>query len=313
MTDKLFMGIDGGGTGMRIAIADFNLKVERVVETKPANPNLIGSEVAKQLIQRSIAQALQETGRRPEDIAAVAIGISGASNEHSCAWLIDTLAGVFPDSLLTPSSDLEIALVGALAQRHGILALSGTGSAVLGITPDGRRLRIGGWGYLLGDAGSAYWIGMQALREITEHHDQAHTTEFASSLTDLDKQILDELALARPRDLVAWLYRGQEPAPARVAGLARIVLQRAEYGDYQAVSILQRASHHLAEATQLLRQRLDYADAPIAFAGGLLERPNYLSEDLTRRLRLRERPIAKHRPVVGAALLARMEWQRANA
>lgn len=313
MTEKLFMGIDGGGTGMRIAIADFNLNVERVVESKLANPNLIGREVAKQHIQRSMAQVLQEAGRTPENIAAVAIGISGASNEHSCAWLIKTLSAVLPDSILVPSSDLEIALVGALAQRHGILVLSGTGSAVLGITPDGQRLRIGGWGYLLGDAGSAYWIGIQALREITNHHDQADTKAIASSLTDLDRQVLDELALARPRDLVAWLYRGQEPVPARVASLARIVLQCAELGDYQAVRILQRASHHLAEATQLLRQQLDYADAPIAFAGGLLDRPNYLSDDLTQRLCLRERPIAKHRPVVGAAILAKLEWQRANA
>ncbi len=313
MTEKLFVGIDGGGSGMRIAVTDFNLTVEKVFETSPANPNLIGGEAAKRHIQRSIAQTLQEIDRRPENIAAAAIGISGASNEHSRAWLIDTLSGVFPDSLLAPSSDLEIALVGALAQRHGNLVLSGTGSAAFGITPDGQRLRIGGWGYLLGDAGSAYWIGMQALRAITEHHDQADANQIAMLRTDLDKRILDALALAQPRDLAGWLYRGQEPVPARVAGLARIVLEQAEYGDLQAVSILQRASQHLAEATKLLRKRLDYPKAPIAFAGGLLDRPNYLSEDLTRRLGLRERPIAKHRPVIGAALLARMEWQRAKA
>ena len=312
MTEKLFMGIDGGGTGMRIAITDFDLNVERVEKTAPANPNLIGRDAARQHIRQSIARTLQEAGRRPENIAAVGIGISGASNEHSCEWLIETLSVVLPGSLLAPSSDLEIALVGALAQRHGILTLSGTGSAVLGIRPDGRRLRIGGWGYLLGDAGSAYWIGLQALRAITEHHDQAQPNNMASSLTDLDKRILDGLALAHPRDLVAWLYRGPAPAPARVADLARIVLQRAEDGDYQAVSILQRATHHLAEATQLVRRQLAYTEAPIAFAGGLLDHANTLSEDLTRRLNLLERPVANHKPVVGAALLARMEWQRAN-
>ena len=312
MTEKLFMGIDGGGSGLRIAITDFELKIKETMNASAANPNFIGRDAAKQHIRETIARTLQESGRTPDDIAAVAIGISGASNEHSREWLIETLASVFPNSLLVPSSDLEIALVGALAQRHGILILAGTGSAVLGIAPDGKRLRIGGWGYLFGDGGSAYWIGMQVLRQITEHHDQSATDNMAKSLTDLDCRTLHELALAHPRDLLAWLYRGRQSVAARVADLARLVLQRAECGDYQAATILQRASQQLAEQTQLLRQQLDYANAPIAFAGGLLNRRNYLSDDLTRRLGLRERPVAKFQPEIGAALLAKMEWQRAS-
>lgn len=313
MTEQLFMGIDGGGTGLRIAITDSALNVERSMVFSAANPNIIGQDAAKQHVQDTIARTLKTSGLSPDDITAVAIGISGASNEHSRDWLIDTLKPVFPVGLLVPSSDLEIALVGAFAQRNGILVLSGTGSAVLGMAPDGQRLRIGGWGYLLGDAGSACWIGMQALRQITEHHDLALTDRPTDSLTDLDRRMLGHLALGNPRDLVAWLYRNRQPVAAKVADLARLVMQRAECGDFQAITILQLASQELAAQTQLLRKQLSYANAPIAFAGGLLNHGNYLSVDLARRLGLCEIPVAKYNPAVGAALLARMEWQRANS
>ena len=310
------MGIDGGGSTLRLTIVDTNMDPVSTVTGKSVNPSLIGRDKAQALIRRSIAEVLRRADMLPQAIAAVGIGIAGASNLHSQAWLTQTIAPALPESLLIASSDLEIALVGALAQRHGILLLAGTGSAVYGVSPAGRRLQIGGWGFLLGDEGSSYWIGLQLLRHIIDEYDSG-----AVDTSDtLSCQCLQSLGIAEPRELIAWLYRAEEAPAVRVASLGKLVIDAAASVDKHATSgsktanrILNTAADKLVRQLEIMQRRLDYPDAPIAFAGGLLDKGNYLSEAVAAQLGLAERPRAKHLPVVGAALLAKMEWSAANS
>ncbi|MCY3834052.1 MAG: hypothetical protein OXG85_13640 [Chloroflexi bacterium] len=304
----LFMGIDGGGSKLRIAIANSELETRSSQTFGGANPNIIGQEAARAKVQRGISKLMQRAGLQREDITAVAIGIAGASNLHSEPWLVETVKPVLPASFLLPSSDLEIALAGALAQRRGILLLAGTGSAAYGRAPSGERLQIGGWGYLLGDEGSSYWIGIQLLKHIVNEYDSGA----GPRLTNLSKACLNALGLSQARDLVAWVYRSERAPVERVAGLAPYVLQGADAGEAQALRILRCAADHLVSQVETLRRRLSYERAPIAFAGGLLDNANALSEEVARRLALPERPTAKYPPVTGAALLAKLEWSAKN-
>ena len=305
MNEPRFLGIDGGGSGLRIAVVDARLQALETLEFGAANPGVIGHAAARQHIRGGVDGALRQSGVDARQIAAAGIGIAGASNLHSSDWLRHTLAPVLPHSLLALSSDLEIALAGALGQRHGILLLSGTGSAVFGCAPDGRQLQIGGWGYLLGDEGSGYWIGRKILRQVTEEHDRGeHPSALAGAC-------LDELGLNHARDIVGWLYGDSGTTATRVAALARIALDMAASGNADALNLLGCAANHLGRQTELMRRRLDYPHAPIAFAGGLLDKDNPLSLDVARRLDLERRPQAKHSPVIGAALLAILLWSDA--
>ncbi len=313
MKQQFFMGIDGGGTSLRIAITDGAMQVISSLKTSASNPNLVGKDQAQKHIRSAILSGLRRAEVSPQAIQSVAIGIAGASAEHSRDWLIATLEPVLPDSLLVAASDLEIALVGALAKRHGVLLLAGTGSAAFGISPAGRRLQIGGWGYLLGDPGSSYWIGRQALQQMIERYDRVGGGVDAKRDDPLFDCILQRLGISNHRLIVDWLYRSQSPPATRIADIARIVLTLAEDGNWPALNILQAAAIQLVRQTKLLLQRLDYPGAEIAFAGGLLEKDNLISMDVARRLGLDQRPIAKHPPVIGAALLAKMEWERVNA
>ena len=213
MNEPLFMGIDGGGSKLRITITDADLRSLASIERGPANPSVIGHDNARTLIRHEIADALRQARLQPQEIAAAAIGIAGASNLHSEDWLLETVEPALPDALIVPSSDLEIALVGSLGQRQGILLLAGTGSAVFGVAPGGRRLQIGGWGYLLGDEGSGYWIGSQLLRHIIARHDRGASTRDDA----LTRACMDVLGLTEPRELIAWLYRSKEAPATRVA------------------------------------------------------------------------------------------------
>ena len=169
-----------------------------------------------------------------------------------------------------PSSDLEIALVGSLGQRQGILLLAGTGSAVYGVAPGGQRLQIGGWGYLLGDEGSGYWIGSQLLRHIIARHDQG-----ASSKDDpLTCSCMEVLGLTEPRELTAWLYKSKEAPATRIASLAELVLNAvadcshmAANGSKWATTCVESAAGQLTRQVDLMRSRLNYENAPLALAG----------------------------------------------
>ena len=299
------MGIDGGGSKLRVAIVDANLEASCHSLTAGAvNPSIVGRDTARERIQEGILRAVRLAKIRRGDIAAVGIGIAGASNLHSEDWLRETVEPALPSAHIAPSSDLEIALVGAIGQRQGLLILAGTGSAVFGVSADGKRLQVGGWGYLLGDQGSGFWIGSQLLKHVTETFD----TGGQGGLTVLGRAFLDELRLSDPRDLVAWVYRSETAPPEQIASLAHFVLRCADAGDELAREILRGAARHLAEQLGTVQRRLDDAQAPIAFAGGLLEGDNWLSRELAKRLALPSRPAAKYTPVIGAALLAKMEW-----
>ena len=308
MNEPLFMGIDGGGSTLRIAIVNAKLDELSSLKAGAVNPSVVGHAEARARIQGGIGAVLGEASMQPERISAIGIGIAGASNLRSERWLLDTLKPVLPASHHVPSSDLEIALVGALAERHGILLLAGTGSGAYGYKPGGARLQVGGWGYLLGDEGGSYWIGRELLRLAMREYDLG----LESNEDPLVRACLDELGLTQATDLVAWVYRSDTAPVARIGRLAPLILARAADGDEQAMRILRRASEYLADYVLTLRQRLDYAEAPIAFAGGLLDNDNWLSNEVARQLTLAKRPVAKHPPVIGAALLAKMEWSAAK-
>ena len=302
------MGIDGGGSTLRIAIVNAELDELSSHTSGSVNPSVVGHDEARARIQSGVLAALGEANLQPKRISAVGIGIAGASKLHSERWLLDTLKPVLPRSHHVLSSDLEIALVGALTERHGILLLAGTGSGAYGSKPGNLRLQVGGWGYLLGDEGGSYWIGRELLRLAMREYDLG----WDANVKALGRACLNALGLSQPQELVTWVYRSDGPPAARIGGLAPLVLQRANDGDEQAMDILRRASGHLVDLAQTLRRRLDFAGAPIAFAGGLLDNDNWLSREVSRRLALAKRPVAQHPPVIGAALMAKMEWSAAK-
>jgi N-acetylglucosamine kinase-like BadF-type ATPase len=239
-------------------------------------------------------------------VTAVGIGIAGASVEHSHDWLRETLSPVLPGAVLALSSDYEIALLGALGQRDGILILAGTGSAAYAHAPDGRSARIGGWGYVLGDEGSGYWIGLQALKHLTHRVDQSG---WQFELESLAGYVARTLKISSASQLLQWIYDSSQVPVQEIAVLAEIVIERAESADPDAGRLLESAAQALCQRVDDLRSKLNAPELPVAFAGGLLSADNALSRELCRQLDQPQRPIARYTPVLGAALLAQLGWK----
>lgn len=298
------VGIDGGGSTVRVVITDLDLVVCAESRGDTVNPSVIGPEAAAQRIGQAVQAALTTANLTTADIAGVGIGVAGAADTHSSGWLRDVMRDVLPGAVVAPSSDMGIALVGAHGKREGILVLAGTGSVAYGINQAGDSAQAGGWGYLLGDEGSGYWIGLQAIKAVIAAADGYGDPNI---FTD---RILATWGLEHPRDLIHWVYRAQTPRTRDIAALAPLVIAEAEAGNPLAVPIIEQAAHELAQMTQAVIRRLHMDSPAVAFAGGLLEQPNSLSNRLCSRLGLPGIPTPRYPPVIGAALLAKLTLER---
>ncbi len=295
------MGIDGGGSRLRVALLTPDLDPVAESGAETVSPAIVGPERARAMIQAAMREALACAGLQPRQVAAVGIGIAGAAPCHSASaipWLRDVVSAVLPDALIVPSADYEIALVGALGERRGVLVLAGTGSLAYGVNEAGESALAGAWGYLLDDAGSGYWLGRQALEAV------ARAADGRGPLTTLSDAMLSTLGLPDAYALVPWLYDRDGPRIREVAALAPLVLTHAEMGDPVAADIVARACDELTLAAQTVIRRLRMENPPIAFAGGLLTAPSLLSLTLCRALGLSALPQPRYPPVIGAALLA---------
>lgn len=296
---SVVLGVDGGGTNLRVALVDERLDVLAEAHGESVNPSVVGQALAAQRIQEGISQALRAARLAPEHVAAAGIGVAGAAVEHSAAWLTQTLRAALPASRLALSSDVEIALVGAHGQRLGILLLAGTGSCGYGVNAAGESALVGGWGYLIGDEGSGYWLGRQALKTVAQIADEKRRDPASQAFRE---QVLDFLEIRDSRKMIKWIYGDGAPAP-RIATLAPLVLALAQNGNPHAVRIATLGVLKLVDYARTLQLSLDLIESPIAFAGGLLEKSPYYRGLLAEHLNI-DIPQTLYPPVLGAAILA---------
>lgn len=293
------IGIDGGGSTIRAALFDTKLTQHGQFVGETVNPSLIGREEAARRIQQAIRAAADDATIKFEQIGAIGLGIAGAAKAHSEGWLREVAAEILPGAKVAASSDYEIALVGAHGERHGALVLAGTGSLAYGVNQAGESWLAGGWGYLLGDEGSGYWLGIQGLRAA------ARMADGRGRETALTPILINVLDLEKPLDLIPWLYQNSPPRARDVAQLAPLVLECARSGDAVATEIVSKGAYELALAVRAVIRQLHLNPHKIAFTGSLLTESNPLSLLLCELLGLKTIPQPRYAPVVGAAILAR--------
>lgn len=303
---SIFVGVDGGGSSLRVVVTTAAYTVLAEAFGSTANPNLIGRDAAKQAVQAAVHQALTLAGLTPLDVTAVGLGIAGADSRHSEAWVRDVAAAVLPRAAVAASSDHEIALVGAHGARRGLLVLSGTGSLASGVGVEGRYVVVGARGYLLGDEGSGCWIGSEGLRAALRAADGR------GQPTTLTQACLNHFALPDMEAVIPWLYHAGVSRIKDIAAFAAHVIQQAGQGDAAASDIVLRAAQELALSLRAVRRLLGMEVLPIAFAGGLLTSTNPLSLKLCQLLGLSALPQPMYPPVIGAAILAASMERRAE-
>ncbi|MBC8257447.1 MAG: hypothetical protein H8E38_00365 [SAR324 cluster bacterium] len=290
------LGIDGGGSTLRIGIYGESLKCIYLLElSETANPSVLGFAQAEDLLKSTLQKTLDEAGIASSTVHYVGAGMAGAAQNPE--WLNAILKQSFPDAQVTVAPDYEIALIGAHGERYGVLVLSGTGSAACGINASGDSAHAGGWGYLLDDGGSGYWLGLEMLRSATR------VADGCMEETALYQQTFAHLKISSPDELISWTYN-PERDNREISQMAPLVLACAAAGDKEAYRIVEEGAEQLYQLYLSVVKRLDFTNPPVMFAGGLLSSDTILRHLLMQKLNLEKVPTPKYSPVEGAALMA---------
>lgn len=252
----------------------------------PGNPRRVGFEAATESILTAIKIAYQTADREFTRAASICMGVAGAGRpseqQQLQQWCLQSglasRARITGDALPLLAATYASQPVSSLRGMQGIALICGTGSMAWGCHSDSadgnlHEARAGGWGYLLGDEGSAYWIGMKALQMLCRGHDESKQG------TRLAAVILQQLAVERVTDLVQWLYSGPVDRSA-IAALAPLVTGLAEdlSPDSLSIQIVEQAAEELARIVLCVAKQLPSfsnssnhrVETRLAMTGGVL-------------------------------------------
>jgi N-acetylglucosamine kinase-like BadF-type ATPase len=183
----------------------------------------------------------------------------------------------------------------------GVVLIAGTGSIAYGRNEEGEEDRAGGWGYLIGDEGSAVWCGLEALRAIS------HAVDGRGAPTRMTALLFQQLGVGEFSDVLPLIYGRTHPAPA-IGAATRALASASAEGDAVANAILQRGANALARAATVVALSLGLAAGPVYLAGGAFENLSLLQRlvqlDLLGLLPQATVEPVREEPAMGAARLA---------
>jgi N-acetylglucosamine kinase-like BadF-type ATPase len=303
-SEAFHVGIDLGGSGTRAALAD---GCGNVVALGRGPTGLVSGAAANRRLARALDLVLAPIAVRivDEDHVSIVAGTRGLSVPGRRERLELELTTRFPRATVQVSNDAHIGLWGGLAGAPGVAVVAGAGSIALARSAEGREGRAGGWGYVLGDEGSGYWLGREAIRGYLRH------LEGRTETGELTRLVAEAIKRSSVVDVLGWFYGGHDQVE-RLAALAPLVSQAAARGDDLAVDILERAGHALAGASAAAARQV-FAEAElqglkVVCVGGVWAAGTVLDhafgQSLGKVLPGAERVPTKLSPLGGALLLA---------
>ncbi|GCE19272.1 BadF/BadG/BcrA/BcrD ATPase family protein [Dictyobacter kobayashii] len=244
--ESYYLGVDGGGSKTLAVLV--NAQGEEVGRGLAGSSNYtgVGLESAVSNIYAAVQQARNVLDPH-SPIAKAWLGISGLDRPADHAALIPLLKDLAATVYLTNDGELGLSV---LPDAVGVVLIAGTGSIALGRNARGLTGRAGGWGYLLGDEGSGYALGIQALQAAVRAADGRGPS------TILLERILQFWQFQQPEELIGAVYLNTDKA--QIARLSTCVLQAERDGDALASAIVQNAITELVLVVRTVAAKLDF-------------------------------------------------------
>ena len=291
----IVVGIDAGASKTRAFAVDRDGTV--VGRGAGGGGNLLTSPDPQGAIAAALAEALG--GRAADAIVLSCAGGDRDAERTRGREILTTLAP--PGAKLLVTHDAIAALYAGNPTGCGVVLIAGTGSIAYGRNEEGEEDRAGGWGYLIGDEGSAVWCGLEALRAI------AHAVDGRGAPTRMTALLFQQLGVGQFSDVLPLIYGRPHPAPA-IGAATRALASAAADGDTIANVILQRGANALARAATVVALTLGLAAGPVYLAGGAFENLSLLQRlvqlDLLGLLPQATVEPVREEPAMGAARLA---------
>lgn len=270
------LGIDAGGTKTVCQFADTSGEILAEARRGGANLQAIGEFEVEKVLHDVMEEAIGDRDVRPE---AICLGIAGVDRPDDAAAVSAIMRRIGYKAKLLVVNDALVALEAGAPDQPGVVVIAGTGSIAYGRNDRNEAARAGGWGYMLGDEGSGYWIGRAALRAVLRESDRRGP---ATQLTPL---LLNYYGVARAQDLIHQVYHGTL-RPAAIASLAQCVQGAFTGGDAVAIGILRGSADQLESSAISVATRLGLvgSDFPFVLSGGIFRAVPWLEAELGRRL-----------------------------
>ena len=306
----VYLGVDGGGTKTALCLvsADGRLLARREAPScyyLGAGQD-VGPGLAAQVLGAAVPAVCADAGLGVAAIGGAFFGLPAYGEASKDLPEIDAIpAAILGHDRYRCDNDMVCGWAGSLALAAGVNVVSGTGSISYG-EHDGRHARVGGWGELFGDEGSAYWLAIRGLRAWTR------MTDGREPAGPLHALLGDRLQLDAPLDLVSLVHETWQGDRRTVAALAPLVVEAAEQGDPVAGSIVAEAVAELVRLVRVAAERLGFAPGevvPVTCSGGVFASSTVRdawAASLTSFGAYELRP-SRFSPVVGAALYAARE------
>lgn len=260
----MLIGIDGGGTKTALVLAEADGRLRNACRGLGSNPADIGLEECENRLRSELDELLRGFGGRDAVVDSVYAGIAGSANEKTKAAVGVILRRLLPNARRVDNgSDAFNALYGEA--EEGIALIAGTGSSAFVLTRDGTH-QVGGWGYLVDDAGSGFRVGADALKAAYRSYDGRG-----------EKTLLEELCARRLElplgEAIPRIYEGGK---RYIATFAFAVLEAAHAGDAIAERILSDAAAALADHLRACLRFTSVRPAVAVVSGGLIENDEVL-------------------------------------
>src|SRR5688572_29797558 len=191
------LGIDAGGTKTVCQLADGEGRVLAEARSTGANLQAVGELEVEKVLHEVMEKAI---GDRPVVPAAICLGIAGVDRPDDAAVVRAIMKRIGYKAKVLVVNDALVALEAGAPGQPGVVIISGTGSISYGRNAEGEAARSGGWGYVLGDEGSGYWIGRAALRAVLREADKR------GSRTALTRLLLEHFRVTEAQALIHEVY-----------------------------------------------------------------------------------------------------------
>lgn len=263
------IGVDGGGSKTIALLADRQGKILGSADAGPSNYQILGLEGAAANIADAISPLLVSAATNRTTVQVV-VGVAGAGRTQDRRRLTRVLIQRLQQAAeVYITTDAHIALVGAVGGNYGVAINAGTGAIAVGLNMNGQFARADGWGYVLGDEGSGYWIGLEATRAALRAYDGR------GEHTVLEKMVTEHYGIEKLSDLVEET-RQHRLLPSKVSKLVPRVFQAAEIADGVAANILAEAGRRLGRSAKSVIQQLkmENEEFGLALVGGVFRNAN---------------------------------------
>src|SRR5699024_9278973 len=275
------LAIDGGATKTVAVIADEKGNVLASSEAGSSNYHVVGKTAAIRTLKTVIRNAINSLNVKSNifDIGIFALaGIDTEADQINVAKIVKEVLvalNIHFNKLIVENDALSV-LFGMTKGDPGAILIAGTGAIASAYDGGNIPVRGGGWGHKVGDEGSGYWIGKEAIRAILKSYDGR------GSDTVLSKNVLQHLDLKNDKELYNWVY-SEERSIHHIAALAVFVAKAARDGDHVSKSIIECAIDELFLLIDSTVRKAGISDRSfkLLFLGGILQNNHYVRSRLT--------------------------------